>query len=56
MKKKIVTLIMSMILAVTFTACGSSSDNTESKKDNGKEKITIASASLYSLLRHNVFQ
>ena len=42
MKKKIVTLIMSMILAVTFTACGSSSDNTESKKDNGKEKITIA--------------
>ena len=42
MKKKIVTLIMSMILAVTFTACGSSSDNTESKKDNGKEKITGA--------------
>ena len=42
MKKKIVALIMSMVLAVTFTACGSSSDNTESKKDNGKEKITIA--------------
>ena len=44
MKKKIVTLIMSMILAVTFTACGSSSRTniTESKKDNGKEKITIA--------------